>query len=235
MPQPAWPRRHENESRRWLLWFERLCQETLTSEDSGFRTAEETEEEWATEAQRCDLRIATSAALGCLAMAGSSKDTDEPMTSRRSAQADAEERGQLTLLALAFRPPEIPRSLDRRDRGCETLLESTSSWLSACSWQTLRPLRSCRLKRPFETLETAFQVTCQAGPVVLFNPFFPHCFFQLFNWCLKVMIALLSPRVHPWMRRLLLPHQPAGMCSTKCRYWRSACLRSYPEADPTRS
>ncbi|CAE7604324.1 unnamed protein product [Symbiodinium sp. CCMP2456] len=51
--------------------------------------------------------------------------------------------------------------------------------------------KSCRLKRPFETLETAFQVTCQ------------------------VMIALLSPRVHPWMRRL------------------SACLRSYPEVLPS--
>eukprot|EP00434_Breviolum_minutum_P044657 symbB.v1.2.039912.t1/scaffold6867.1/size14952/1 len=51
-----------------------------------------------------------------------------------------------------------------------------------------------RLKRPFETLETAFQVTCQ------------------------VMVALLSPRVHPWMRRL------------------SACLRmqrTYPEVLPS--
>mmetsp|Transcript_19662 Transcript_19662/g.45742 ORF Transcript_19662/g.45742 Transcript_19662/m.45742 type:complete len:358 (-) Transcript_19662:183-1256(-) len=54
--------------------------------------------------------------------------------------------------------------------------------------------KSTRLKRPFETLETAFQVTCQ------------------------VMIALLSPRVHPWMRRL------------------SACLRMkriYPEVLPS--
>ena len=31
----------------------------------------------------------------CLATAGSSKDTDEPMTSRRSAQADAEEGWQM--------------------------------------------------------------------------------------------------------------------------------------------
>lgn len=53
-----------------------------------------------------------------------------------------------------------------------------------------------RFKRPFETLETAFQVTCQ------------------------VMVALLSPRVHPWMRRL------------------SACLRmqrTYPEVLPSPS
>ncbi|CAK9024292.1 unnamed protein product [Durusdinium trenchii] len=52
------------------------------------------------------------------------------------------------------------------------------------------------VKRPFETLETAFQVTCQ------------------------VMVALLSPRVHPWMRRL------------------SACLRmqrTYPEVLPAPS
>ncbi|CAE7803028.1 unnamed protein product [Symbiodinium sp. CCMP2592] len=121
VPRPAWPRRHENASRRWFLWLERLCQETLTSEDSGFRTAEETEEEWATEAQRLIQRY-------------------------------------------------------RRAHDFEATRDSQ---------------KSCRLKRPFETLETAFQVTCQ------------------------VMIALLSPRVHPWMRRL------------------SACLRSYPEVLPS--
>mmetsp|Transcript_67855 Transcript_67855/g.122233 ORF Transcript_67855/g.122233 Transcript_67855/m.122233 type:complete len:374 (-) Transcript_67855:221-1342(-) len=38
--------------------------------------------------------------------------------------------------------------------------------------------KSSSIKRPFETLETAFQVTCQ------------------------VMVALLAPRVHPFMRQL---------------------------------
>eukprot|EP00439_Symbiodinium_sp_Y106_P061040 s1087_g9.t1 len=117
-------------------------EETLTSEDSGFRTAEETEEEWATEAQRLIQRYRRA------------HDFEEIRASRCGGE----------------------RATNTARFGFQATRDSQ---------------KSCRLKRPFETLETAFQVTCQ------------------------VMIALLSPRVHPWMRRL------------------SACLRSYPEVLPS--